>query len=273
MEEINLNSWEEFEQRLRTLQSEYGDQASLPTSTFLYRGQQHPKLSTTLERDGKERLPLKEYHRLMFEAKPEIESFTSTNWSILSYPEEIDAWLGKNQKNHVDIQVSFGKPEFQNTYSYMAYLRQHSFPSPLLDWTRSAYVAAFFAFRHALRCDRSVSIYVYLSKLPEASSQPFIHRFGPHVTTHPRHFMQQSSYTICFTYRNGQYEYAPHEEAFCRGGPVKPCVWKFNISAKEAERLKVLRILDGYNINAFSLFGSEDSLVETVALRQIHLQK
>lgn len=268
MEEFSLNSWEEFEERLRALKTEYSEQASLPTSKFLYRGQRHPKLSTTLERDGKERLPLKEYHRLILGAKPEIESFTATKWSILSYPDEIDAWL---EKNHVGIQVSFGKAEFQNTYSYMAYLRQHGFPSPLLDWTGSAYVAAFFAFRHAPRSPERVSIYVYLSKLPEASTQPFIHRFGPGVTTHPRHFLQQSSYTICFTYRNGQYEYAPHEEAFCRGGPTKPGIWKFNILV--AEPLKVLRILDGHNINAFSLFGSEDSLVETVALRQIHLQE
>jgi hypothetical protein len=44
-------------------------------------------------------------------------------------------------------------------------------------------------------------------------------------------------------------------------------LWKFNIPW--TERLKVLRILDTYNLNAFSLFDSEESLMETMALRTL----
>jgi len=36
--------------------------------------------------------------------------------------------------------------------------------------------------------------------------------------------------------------------------------------------VKVLRILDGYNISALSLFGSEESLMETMALREIYFR-
>jgi len=36
--------------------------------------------------------------------------------------------------------------------------------------------------------------------------------------------------------------------------------------------LKVLKILDSYNLNAFSLFGSEESLMETLAARELDLR-
>ena len=45
---------------------------------------------------------------------------------------------------------------------------------------------------------------------------------------------------------------------------------KFNIPW--SERQKVLKLLDEYNLNAFSLFGSEESLMETLAFREIDLQ-
>jgi hypothetical protein len=38
-------------------------------------------------------------------------------------------------------------------------------------------------------------------------------------------------------------------------------LWKYNLPS--CERLEVLRMLDAYNLNAFSLFGSDESLLET----------
>ncbi len=35
---------------------------------------------------------------------------------------------------------------------------------------------------------------------------------------------------------------------------------------------KVQKMLDSYNLNAFSLFGSEESLMETMALRELHFR-
>jgi hypothetical protein len=48
-------------------------------------------------------------------------------------------------------------------------------------------------------------------------------------------------------------------------------LWKFNIPT--SERLKVLKFLDAHNLNAFSLFGSEESLMETMALRELEFRE
>ncbi len=57
--------------------------------------------------------------------------------------------------------------------------------------------------------------------------------------------------------------YAEHESVFAESNDEQDALWKFNIPA--TERDKVLRYLNRYNLNAFSLFGSEESLCETIA--------
>jgi len=269
MPPVSLDSWEEFQEQLCKLESDRLSEK--PSSQFLYRGQaDHTwNLLTTLERNGQERLSLKQYHHLIFVAKPQIESFAGGSWSILSYPNEFDKWLNEND---TFIPGAFGSPEFQDTYSYMVYLRHYGFPSPFLDWSSSPYVAAYFAFRQGSRCKNKVSIYAFLESASEIglrvrnSSKPQIHRFGPYVRTDRRHFLQQSQYTICVV-NDGGWRYAPHEGAFSRCDPGQDVLWKFSIPY--SERLKVLKLLDSYNINALSLFGSEESLMETMALREI----
>ena len=273
MQEINLNSWEEFEKRLQELECDRIQRKY--SSKFLYRGQGDYTwhLLTTLERSGKERLSLKEYHRLISVVKPQIESFTGDNWNILSYSDGFDKWLKENDSL---IPHAFGSSiDFQHTYSYMVYLRHYGFPSPFLDWSSSPYVAAYFAFRQTLRCKKNVSIYVFLESTSEislksgASDKPYIHKFGPYVRTDRRHFLQQSQYTICIVH-DGVWRYTSHEKVFANSDPDQDVLWKFNIPY--VERLKVLKLLDTYNINALSLFGSEESLMETMELREIHLR-
>jgi len=142
----------------------------------------------------------------------------------------------------------------------------------MIDWTSSPYVAAYFAFRRVSSTIEKVSIYVFLESTSEiglksgSSNEPGIIRFGPYVKTDRRHFIQQSEYTICILH-DGKWRYVPHEKAFARCEPDQDLLWKLNIPY--SERLKVLRLLDSYNINALSLFGSAESLMETMALREI----
>jgi hypothetical protein len=220
-------------------------------------------------------LSIKEYHHIIFVAKPQIEAFSQKRWDILSYPDGIGEWLDAFDTL---LPSSFGNPQSLDTYSYMSYLRHFGFPSPLLDWSSSPYVAAYFAFRDSSPKEH-VAIYVYLESIRPiigklgASDKAEINVLGPYVRSDKRHFIQQSKYTISVRYRQGEWVYAPHTEVFDlrktendRLG--QDLLWKIKIPF--SERNNILKKLDSYNINALSIFGSEESLMETMALRRFN---
>jgi hypothetical protein len=96
--------------------------------------------------------------------------------------------------------------------------------------------------------------------------------FGPRVQTHARHFLQRSSYTICTKFDTDVgWTFASHQEVFDRGRTDQDVLVKVSVPA--CERVKVLSFLDKFNLNAFSLFASEDKLLETLAFREIELSR
>ena len=157
---------------------------------------------------------------------------------------------------------------------FMTYLRHYGFPSPLLDWSESPYIATYFAFRELPKeKTESVSIFAYLehSGIKFAwGTEPNIKVLGPYMRTDKRHFLQQSYYTVCTEGEKDQARYVSHEKVFSQANKRQDHLWKFNITA--SERVKVLKKLDMYNINAYSLFGSEESLMETEFIREFVLR-
>src|ERR1700720_568367 len=118
-EAFTVANWEECEQKIRGIEA----QNSKSISGVWFRGLPDARLSlaTTLERRRKQPFYVDEYFDLLTQTLPEVENFTGTRW-------EVPQWLDPQHRvaNEFITSPAFG---------YMAHVRHHGFPSPLLDWS------------------------------------------------------------------------------------------------------------------------------------------
>ncbi|VVE68851.1 FRG domain-containing protein [Pandoraea anapnoica] len=266
--EMKMENWREFETKLSELSSVYDElERSLSgrhLPHLLFRGQSNARfeLSTTLERYPVKIIRFSDYYDAIFGARYEIESASHTTWEMPA-PHEI--------KDALESSIPSAPP----AYEYMLYLRHHGFPSPILDWSRSPYIAAFFAFSGCAQDQTDdVAIYAYLESVGsgKASSPigPTIATLGPYARTHRRHYLQQAEYTMCRAFVGDDWHFAQHESAM---GQVEgqDILFKFELPA--SERSVALGTLDKFNLNAWSLYGSEEGLMETMAMRQFEFSE
>lgn len=269
MESIKTTSWENFLEKKDEILSEYKTHTigykkiSIP---ILFRGQANSawKLNTTLERQSDVEWHFKEYILLARYCAVQVESFEKTDLTLPSY-DELNSQL----------QKGFGKGFINNVpfVEWLIFLRHHGLPSPLLDWTKSEYLASYFSFREKTNSE-FVAVYAYVEtptsiKIGDEYGNN-INNLGPSLKTHKRHFLQKATYTIAAIYdeKKRDHVFVNHEDIFNKSESDQDILIKFLIPA--TERLKVLDQLNSaYNINSFSLFQTMDSLVETIGMEKI----
>jgi hypothetical protein len=232
----------------------------------VYRGVADEKwgLETTLERIGRVNEPFEEYLTAVAVVKDALESYTEKRWVL----EQVDCLKIKPE----DLWHFKGLPN----YEFLVYLRHHGFPSPFLDWSMSRYVAAFFALIDA-DPDKTERCAIYeFSACDEDGIRSFcghketprICNLGHTIRAHKRHYMQQAEYTYCVKATDeAGLIFAPHSDG--QGQYIK----KYTLPT--SERKKVLKSLQEMNITAYTLFGTEDSLIKMLTVDEylIHNQR
>ena len=268
LEVIELSSWSEFE---NIIKKQIGKELDhIQSGPFFYRGQPDATwhLETTLERYFGPNFAVSSYYSEIKTIQHRIETFTDNNWDLpASFKYHNQLKSGENILNKTLID-------------YLQYLRHFGYPSPLLDWSYSPYVAAYFAFRELASKAKSIAIHEFFA-VSELGENPYYIKSSKENTPAvicpirgssqrtKRHHLQQSAYTYCIKKINGRYCYVSHEdpdilptEETERSGE-----WVVKYIIPASERLNALRSLEAYNINAYSLLGTEDSLLETLSLQ------
>jgi hypothetical protein len=142
----------------------------------------------------------------------------------------------------------------------LSHLRHYGLPSPLLDWSKSWYVALFFAFSEMPKEAKKAAIYIHLPPLKREPGQlfkaaPGIHRVIPGCNPNRRHFDQKCVHTISIQLHENKESFVPHEEAACGSFIAK-------IEILAPERDYIMKRLSDMGISRYKLYGDEDSLVK-----------
>ena len=155
-ETVHMESWEKFRAYVESFEDDHSRKI---WDEIWFRGQGDAewKLHTTLERRTAKVRAVGSYLNLISEIKPAIETFTGATFDL---PERMEVEEMCREYDRFEYWL-------RQSTTYLAHLRHCGFPSPLLDWSKSPYVAAYFAFARA-RHDGDATIFAYRERANSA---------------------------------------------------------------------------------------------------------
>lgn len=276
MEEKHVNSWVEFKKTVDEIRKKYGHseyatsggQTITEKKAVLFRGQQNAtwSLETTLERATRETYSVERYIRRATRLSNILEAYTDRKWSIPEIPRIDQQIADKQHSSRVYLPY----------YNFLVYLRHHGYPSPLLDWSESPYIAAYFAMSKPSSSER-VAVFVYIESTTSGkeawNNPPRINLHGPFANTDKRHFMQQAWYTTATNWseEKKRHTFCSHHAIFDNTNLPNTQDILVKITIPSSERIVVLQDLYDYNINHFTLFNTEDALIKTLSIKNFDL--
>lgn len=177
----------------------------------------------------------------------------------------------------VSYQISsFDKPvnlsDSQEFGHLLARLQHHGFPTPLLDWTLSPYIAAYFAFKGASltpKPNEMVSVFIFDIDLWGSNfqaqsnllgSHDFVSDFVPFATENPRMSRQMGVTTLTNVCDLQTFILSKVNTVGC------DVLWKFDMPA--TERSHVMKELNLMGINDMTMFPDFDGLCRH--LKEVH---
>ncbi len=182
---------------------------------------------------------------------PELKGYA--DYMLPLVHDAVEAWIGRSW----NLKNALGLAEF------LAYLQHNGFPTPLLDWTESPYVAAYFAYEgvnHFKPQTEDVAIYAFNQEAWTSSFKQTYDfaDFNPHVSVlRPRMIgnhklaLQQG----CFTVANVQ-DIEQHIRSNEKNG--KQFLTKYELDVRE--RPHVIRELALMGISAIQLTPSVEAV-------------
>jgi hypothetical protein len=225
---------------------------------ILFRGQTNHEwtikssLERELERHREEEITCEKYYRIIDRYKPLMNPFIEKQFErktkINGYPFDFNQYE----------EGSWKLPEMD----YMAYLRHHGFPTPTIDFSRSCFIALFFAcadFNQDIKVDGKVFLCAQPRVWTSGNNVPDLRRIGRYVEAGKRHLAQQSEYLISTVF-NSEWKFI----TFKKATDEHTNNYEFReITISKDTKAKLMKELNEMNINQYTMFLDEDSLIKS----------